>query len=704
MAGASFFAELRKRKVLQAAAIYVAVAWGVVEIVVTVVEQLFLPQWVATLAVIGFVVGFPVAMFLAWTFDITREGIQRTEVTSRRGTASIALSMLLLVAGTAGLFLLIKPAIQDSGRSADSPDILPNSIAVLPFENASQDGGDFYLSEGLSDELRDQLGRVAELRIAARSSSVAVLERGMDAIAASSSLGVAHLVEGSMRRQGRRLRVSVQLIEGSTGLAVWSDTYERGANELLNVQQTIAEEIVTRVLPEAKDVVTSPATRDADANELMLLAHYYEQQVRDRQVRDDETLLEAIRLYREATQADPESALAHSRLAGALLYLGDIEAAEAHIFRALSLQPNLSEVQTTLGEFYWARGMPEASSAFRRAVELNPHNADALQNYAFNQWMKAPRAETDGPAELLQRALDLDPLSLTRHADLGNYLGQNGRVDELRQVIQNIKALFDDAEAYRAIGLLYQLVGDVDLAIAWTIRARDLEPDNPDHVARLADLYALIGDADTALQLESPPGLGTMLQLGQYTELIDAAEFRMIEEPLDVEVRFLLAFAYHVTGNHESAIRVLSSTGLLENTMMFPRSVSEIEAGATLTSALIASGIPEGVELGMSRATWAEEGAPWWGDIGWVAVLRSCNFSMLGRHEEALDLLPRLKESLRLRYHALLRDSWCFKPYTEDPVYLDVLRDQEQRRARLRKKLPATLAEFGVELWPQSGD
>ncbi len=127
----SFYTELLKRKVVQAAAIYVAVAWGVTEILVTVVEQLFLPQWVSTLAVIGFVVGFPVTMFLAWIFDITPDGIQRVSVSSRRGKVGITVSSVLLVAGTAGLFLLIKPTIQ--GRESLT-DIVPNSIAVLPFE------------------------------------------------------------------------------------------------------------------------------------------------------------------------------------------------------------------------------------------------------------------------------------------------------------------------------------------------------------------------------------------------------------------------------------------------------------------------------------------------------------------------------------------------------------------------------------------
>ncbi len=705
MTGDSFFAELRKRKVLQAAAIYGAVSWGVTEVIVTVTEQLFLPQWISTLAVIGFVVGFPVAMFLSWTFDITSEGIQRTAVSSRRGTASIALSMLLLVAGTTGLFVLIKPSIDGA---ALRPGVSPNSIAVLPFANASNDTADTYLSEGLSDELRDQLGRVAELRIAARSSSVAAVERGMDAIAASSSLGVVHLIEGSMRRQGKRLKISVQLIEGRTGLAVWSDTYERGANELLNIQQTIAEEIVSRVLPEAKDVVTSPATRDADANELMLLAHYYDQQVRSRPVRDDETLLEAIRLYREATVADPESALAHSRLAGALLYLGDIEAAEAPIRAALILDSQLSEVQNTLGEFHWARGDPEAATAFRRALEINPNNPDALHNFARMRWVTVARHQSGMPRsdQLLRRALELDPLNLSRHAALGDFLGQNGRADDVRPVIRNIQSLFDSVESYRVLGRLHELIGEVDRAIAWTIRSRDLEPENLDHVEKLANLFALLGDADTALRLESPPGLSVLYHLRHYDQLIDAAEDMMIEEPDDVQVRYLLAFAYIAKGAFERAIYVLGSTGLPDSFLkQQARSVADIEAYMTFIDALAGIQQPEVIELARSLAN-AEEvkEGNWFGDIGWVAVFHSCNLAILGRHGEALELLPRLKESRRLRYKPALRDARCFQQYAEEPVYLNVLEDQEERRARLRKKLPATLAEFGVELWPAAGE
>jgi TolB-like protein/Tfp pilus assembly protein PilF len=699
MAGRSIFAELRKRGVVQAAAIYGAVAWGVTEVMVTVVEQLFLPQWVSTLTVILFVVGFPVVMFLAWTFDFTAEGIRRTAVTSRRGTASIVFSLVLLVAGTAGLFFLIRPALEQREAAAAPVDILPNSVAVLPFENAGLDPRDSYLSEGLSDELRDQLGRVTGLRVAARSSSQVAVQRQLSALEASAQLKVAHIVEGSVRRKGGQLRISVQLIEGRSGLAVWSDLFERGPNELLVAQQAIAEAVARRILPDSPDIVAEPATRDPTANELMLLARHYEQRVRDRGVIDPELMYEAIRLYRRAAEADPESALAHSRLAGALVFMGDLDAAEASITQAILLNPNLSEVQNTLGEIYWALGRDETGTAFERAIELNPNNPDALQNYANLIWLRLlGQGDRTDPAYLFRRARDLDPLSLSRHAALGEYLGQEVRVEEVRSVMADIESLFDDAESYRVIGLLHELMGELDRAIAWTIRARDREPEKLDHVAKLADLYATMGDYETALRLEPDPGIGLLYRLRRYDDLIDTAEFLMIDNPGDVQIRYVLAFAYVATGQFESAIHVLSSTGQPDTVLNDQvRSTSDVEAYFTLINALDGAGVPDTVELAKSLAQ-ESEAHGYWGDIGWIAVVRSCNLAILDRQGESLESLAMAKQSPRLRRMPLLLDNWCFQRLKDEPVYQDVVRDQEERRARLREQLPATLAEFGVEL------
>ena len=190
--------------------------------------------------------------------------------------------------------------------------------------------------------------------------------------------------------------------------------------------------LVQQVIPDAGPVTAEPATLDYTANELMLLARHKLQQVRDSQEVNVEMLQESVSLYRQATEADPDSALAHSRLADALLYLGDIEAAEAPIFRALTLDPNLSEVQNTLGSFYWAKGMPEVGAAFERAVELNPNNADALANNAYWRWFQKLSGER--VAEYYERALELDPLSLARYAALGEFYGQVGRLDEMYEV------------------------------------------------------------------------------------------------------------------------------------------------------------------------------------------------------------------------------------------------------------------------------
>jgi TolB-like protein/tetratricopeptide (TPR) repeat protein len=697
MSGGSFFRELRKRKVVQAAAIYGAIAWGVTEVVVTVVEQLFLPQWVSTLAVIFFVVGFPVAMFLAWTFDITSEGIRRTTITSRRGTASIVGSLALLIVGTTGLFFLIKPSLEvrEVARFEVLP-VAPNSVAVLPFENVAGNPEDSYLVGGLSDALRDQLARVSGLRIAARVSSIAVLKQELDAVGIARNLGVAHLVDGSVRREGGVLTVSVQLIEGATGLAIWSDNFRRGPGELVTVQQTVAEAIVANVLPDSPEVAAVPATRDPTANELLLLARYHEQQVRDRPEVDVATLLEAIRLYREATEADPESALAHSRLAGALIYLGDIEAAEAPIYKALLINPRLSEVQHTLGLFHWANGeVREARADWQRAVELNPNNPKALQDLARARWYY--EINSASVRELLQRAVDLDPLNLEPYRTLGAWFAIKNYPEEARELVARMQELFDGAAAFRAIADVYRLLGDFDKSIAWTIRARDLEPDYPLHVYRLAELYAEIGDFDTALELD-PDGIAVLFHARRYQEMMDIAEYLVIDEPGDFRLRVTMANAYNALGQFELARFVLSPIGLPELVYEGFRTTAEWDGLIALMNSHYGAG---NFEMARELARFALDytDATMVRDVDWWWPLNTaCADAILERDKEARNWMERLRNSTSLAWNPIVRDSPCFDRLADDPVYQATLQHYDELRAMLRERLPATLAEFGVEL------
>ncbi len=684
----SLFSELRKRKVIQVAAIYGAVAWGVTEIVVTIVEQLFLPAWVSTLAVIAFVVGFPIAIFLSWTFDVTPDGIQRATIASRRGKVSVVGAVALLVVFTAGLFVLINP----SRQIRPSVGSIPNSIAVLPFENVGGRADDEYLVAGLSDELRDQLGRISGLRIAARSSSVAARQQSLDAVSASEKLGVAILVEGSIRRRGNSLIVSVQLVEGRTGLSLWNETFNRTPQELLSVQQSIAEKIARQVLPNDIEIVSTASTRSESANELMLLARYYEQKVREQPEVDFDTLSRAIDLYRRATETDSESALAHSRLAGALMYAGDFGGAEAPIFRAMTLNPELSEVQNTLGKYYWSRGLPGFGVAYKRAVDLNPNNTDALGDYAHWLWMQGNSNE---PGVLYRRALELDPLSLARFGALGEFYAHMARTSDALDIAKRIEQMFRDVTAYREISRLMELSGRLDDSIAWMIKARDLQPDSPDLVNALAELYAEIGDFDTALKLEPEPDIGLLYKMRRYEQLIEIAEIRMIDFPDDGELRYLLAFAHNVLGNAEAAIHVLRTTGLPDTVIPEARLASDVEALVTLIDAL--DGIGE-TALASEMADWWELRAHTENDNWWILIYRACPLAVSGHDEEALDLLVRAGDSPRLPWESLIRDMPCFQRFADNPRYQDMLDKVERRRTAQRERLPATLAEHGVVL------
>jgi TolB-like protein/Tfp pilus assembly protein PilF len=571
--------------------------------------------------------------------------------------------------------------------------VAPDSLAVLPFANASANPDDTYLVEGLSDELRDQLARISGLRIAARSSSIAATEQGLDAFSASQRLGVVNLLEGNVRRQGNILRVSVQLIEGSSGLAIWSATYERGPGELLSVQQAIAEAVIAEVLPDAEDVVVEPATRDPTANELLLLARHYESQVRERQDIDQQTLLEAVRLYRLATEADTESALAHSRLAGALIYLGDLDAAEAPIFKALAINPNLSEIQNTLGEFHWARGLTgEARTAWARAIELDPNNPEALGSYAISRWYQL---ETEGMEELYRRALELDPLNLERYSTFGAFLALEDHTEMARQLISRIEELFDGAASYRVIADIHDMLGDVDKSIAWTIRARDIEPENPSHVQKLAEYYADIDEQETAQRLD-PNGIGVLFKIRRYEDMIAVAEFAMIDQPDDLLLRSLLALAYNATGQYESAIHVLSTTGLPDTVFKGLRSTIEMKGYGALMNALYAIGQTEMArELAHFRIY--ELGRP--GGFNWaLTVSTACDLAILGEDDKARKSMERAVQGLHPAWDPILKDAPCFERFSDDPVYQAMVRHFDEHRAALRERLPATLAEFGVEL------
>ena len=696
-------AELGRRRVLQVALVYAAIAWSITEVVSFLIEALpVFPEWSKALIAIIFIVGFPVAIFLAWRFDIGPAGIKRTEAISTEGRLTIAVALLLLVSATAGLFYLIYPTVveqaeltasqvQDEVRGTPSP----NAIAVLPFVNDSASPDHDYMSEGLGDELRDQLGRVAGLQVAARSSSVIFRDQGLDALAISDRLSVGKLIEGTLRREGDQLRITVAIIDGHTGFSVWTQSFNKQAHNLLAIQQEIAKEVVAQVLPTLDQPfdVAAPATLNASAHDLMLLARHYYQQVRDDPVVDLGLLDKAIELYNQAAEADPDSALAQSRLGMALLFLGDVEKAEGPIFKALSIDPDISEVQHTLGLYYWRRYQPGSGQAYERAIELNPNNVDALEDYG--KWIWAG-ADTNGAEPYFRRALELDPMSLSRYRDIGGFYGITGQRQHALEVARQIEERFVYPLAYLEIARIYELTGDLDEAIGWALKARTQQPDYKDANWMLASLYTRIGDTEGARFFQPEPDFATLNFARRYEELIELGEDLVFDHPNDTLVWHGLARAYSATGRYQRAIYVLQKQGLPENVLVDSRRTNDIEALVNFADALNADGQ---VERAHEHAGWLTNfytklittgtERSWWANLN-----LSCSLSILGNDSEALDYLEKIVDSPPLPWYPLVRDQPCFQKFVDEPRYQAVVTSLEDRRAMLRERLPDTLARF----------
>ncbi len=328
-----------------------------------------------------------------------------------------------------------------------------------------------------------------------------------------------------------------------------------------------------------------------------------------------------------------------------------------------------------------------------RAVELNPNLPDALNDYAHWHWFNVG---PHGVAELYRRALDLDALNVSRYGALGMFLALNAQPQAAREVIEQMKALFNDPVAYRAIANLYDLVGDVDHSIAWTIKARDAEPLNRDHVGKLAEYFVDIGDFDTAEALTPDLSVGLLFKMRRFDDMINLAEELIFDYPDDVQLRVYLATAYSIKGRHELAIRLISTSGVLDTWANGRRDTEEFNALGALNNAVYGSGhIDEARDLiKQSRDMHYEGDTTDW----WVALGLACVHAILSNDAEVYRRFQQALKGRHLPWDPLLKDVECFKRFADDPAYLAVIDHFDGLREMLRDRLPATLAQYGVTL------
>jgi TolB-like protein len=493
--------RLRERGVLRVAASYVVIAWLVLQIADVVLEPWDLPSWVQRAPLVVALLGFPIALTLAWFFelgggpphrDTAVDGEARPTATGWRRHADI---VVISVLGAIVAYFVLRDAGWLGEAARPAAKVESSSIAVLPFANLGGEA-ERHLSDGLSDELRSQFSRMKSLTVTSRSSSEAFrnLDPPLDAVSMAAKLAVATLLEGSVARDRGRLRVAVQLVDGGNGNVLWAERYDRPDTDLLAVQAEIAGAVVHAVLPRfaaAGNTAPPPPTEDPVAYDLYLLAREKMREADPLAGSGDGTahataLAHAADLLRSAIQADPRFAQAHAMLAEVLLtqamrrrsnesgpgLVAALEqAASPDIERALELDPRNAHAWYVRGILLW-EGMrySESAEALQRALELDPNHAPAT--LAMSVAVMAAGRQ-DERFRLAIRALELDPMDPGNHHSAAQLAWIVGRRDDLRAGIERMRNLFPDNHRMAAIVCSsWMRLGEPDEALACVAEAR----------------------------------------------------------------------------------------------------------------------------------------------------------------------------------------------------------------------------------------
>jgi adenylate cyclase len=416
----AFFAELQRRRVGKVAIAYGAIAWGVTEASSVVFPALHVPEWAMTFVVVFLMVGFPVAMVLAWIFDVGPEGIQRTEPLPQvpaaaqvRLRAAYGLAVLLCMAALG--YVLYERGL---GRAhAGEPR---SSVAVMPFTNLSGDPSKEYFSDGMSEELLNLLARVPGLQVAARTSSFAYKGKEVDVRQIGRELGVETVLEGSVRQAGDQVRITAQLIDTGNGFHLWSETYDRKLADIFQVQDEIAKAIVERLKIELAPADQQVAQRQQVPTQNVEAYELYLQGRAIWKKRGEENLKRAIELYQAALGRDPGFARAHAALASAYVVMpgyskeeNDQEKflglAETSARQALAIDPTIGEAHAVLALINADRGdLLDAESGFFFASSLEPNEPTPHHWYSV-LLMRVGRV--DAALAQAKRAQELDPTS-----------------------------------------------------------------------------------------------------------------------------------------------------------------------------------------------------------------------------------------------------------------------------------------------------
>jgi TolB-like protein/Flp pilus assembly protein TadD len=428
----NFFIELKRRHVYRVAVAYAILGWLLIQVATQVFPFFEIPNWGVRLIVLIIVIGFPIALVIAWAFELTPEGLKRTEFADelpKKPARNRVWIYVVVIAGAISIGLFFLGRFTAAPKQSASHGVPAKSIAVLPFDNLSRDPDNAYFADGIQEEILTKLASIADLKVISRTSTAKYKSKPEDLKTISQQLGVANVVEGTVQRANDQVRVNVQLIDARADTHLWAKTYDRDIKDVFAVESEVSQEIAdalqAKLSPtEANTLATAP-TQDSEAYDLFLKGEYQEREATSSH--KPEAYDQAASWYREAIARDPHFALASASLAENEIWRhwyfkhlseADLEKVKSTAKQAITLAPDLAEGHIALGLYYYLgkRQYDQALGQFQRALELQPNNVRAL---SYSAHVHRRQGQWKRHLSELMKCEQLDPLDASLPAQIG---------------------------------------------------------------------------------------------------------------------------------------------------------------------------------------------------------------------------------------------------------------------------------------------
>jgi len=607
------FTELKRRNVVRVGIAYLASAWLLVQIAETLLPVYELPATLIRPLLIILAIGFPVVLILAWAYEITPAGLvlekdvdRSTSVTHHTGKTldkAIIVVLTIAIAYFAIDKFLLDPvrdlARDESVAQQTRSDVFlekfgETSIVVLPFVNMSDDASNEYFSDGMSEELLNLLAQIPRLRVISRSTAFQYKGKDIDVRAVAEQLDVSHVLEGSVRKAGNRVRITAQLIDARTDTHLWSETFDRDLDDIFKIQDEISAQIVSSLRGElqidAASVPVAIPSKNIEAYEAFLRGRHLAAQ------RTRESVKLAVEQFQRAIALDSEYAAAHAELAIAYLlshYLlyGDlmndesIDLAEPHAELALSLSPGLAEVQAAIGKVReFQKRADEARAYFEEAIRLNPSYSNV---YLWLPLLLEAEGHYADQLSLQTLHVQIDPSSRWARHNLIISLVDRHNFKEARKQLLALQALSDSVAGYDHAKARIDLV-EHGWASGLSGHLNTYRHEWGERFVRhqIAYLFMVIGLNDEAIAFMDPTDFHLLAWMGKSDEAIEAAEANVKARGVGGGTQFWkedMGLAFASGGDYAEAIPWLQPSGEIIGDVL----VMSWEIGRFVATALI---------------------------------------------------------------------------------------------------------------------